>query len=77
MPSITGRLEITLSVRDPQRSAAWYSELLSMQQTYDHTSDDNSMRYICFVDRLTGGAESDHQELANLTCPFASRLAPA
>ena len=50
VPSITGRLEITLSVRDPQSSAAWYSELLGMQQTYDHTSDDGRMRYICLVE---------------------------
>ncbi|MGB5758573.1 MAG: VOC family protein [Acidimicrobiales bacterium] len=53
MPSITGRLEITLSVRDPQRSAAWYCELLGMQQTYDHTSDDQRMRYICLVEPIS------------------------
>jgi glyoxylase I family protein len=47
---MTGRIEITLSVRDPQRSAAWYSDLLGMQQTYDHTSDDRRMRYICLVE---------------------------
>lgn len=51
---MTGRVEITLSVRDPERSAAWYSELLSMQQTYDHTSDDGSMRYICLVEPSSG-----------------------
>ncbi len=50
MPSITGRLEITLSVRDPERSAAWYSRLLGMRETYDHTSDDGRMRYICLVE---------------------------
>lgn len=44
VPSITGRLEITLSVRDPPSSAAWYTALLGMQQT---TSDDGQMRYIC------------------------------
>ncbi len=47
VPSITGRLEVTLSVRDTQQSAAWYSALLGMHQTYDHTSDDGLMRYIC------------------------------
>jgi glyoxylase I family protein len=50
MPKITGRLEITLSVRNPVRSAGWYSQLLGMRQTYDHTSDDGRMRYICLVE---------------------------
>jgi catechol 2,3-dioxygenase-like lactoylglutathione lyase family enzyme len=53
VPSITGRLEITLSVRDPPSSAAWYSELLGMQQTYDHTSDDGRMRYICLLEPIS------------------------
>jgi glyoxylase I family protein len=53
MPSMTGRLEITLSVRDPERSAAWYSQLLGMNQTYDHTSDDHRMRYICLVEPIS------------------------
>ena len=50
MPAITGRLEITLSVRDPVRSAAWYSQLLGMRQQYDYTSDDARMRYVCLVE---------------------------
>lgn len=54
MPAITGRLEITLSVSDPPRSAAWYAELLGMRQTYDHTSDDGHMRYICLVEPSSG-----------------------
>lgn len=53
MPAITGRLEITLSVSDPERSAAWYAQLLGMDQTYDHTSADGSMRYICLVEPLS------------------------
>jgi catechol 2,3-dioxygenase-like lactoylglutathione lyase family enzyme len=53
VPSITGRVEITLSVRNPQRSAAWYSELLGMRQTYEHTSDDGSMRYICLREPIS------------------------
>jgi hypothetical protein len=31
MPEITGRLEITLSVRDPAHSAGWYARLLGMR----------------------------------------------
>lgn len=50
MPSITGRLEITLSVRDPTRSAAWYTDLLGMHQTYDHVSADGAMRYLCLIE---------------------------
>lgn len=50
VPALTGRVEITLSVRDPARSAGWYSRLLGMRQTYDHTSDDGRMRYICLLE---------------------------
>lgn len=50
MPAMTGRVEVTLSVRDPARSAAWYAELLGMHQTYDHTSVDGAMRYVCLRD---------------------------
>lgn len=71
MPAITGRLEITLSVRDPARSAAWYSRLLGMRQTYDHTSDDGRMRYIClleprseFVLCLVGHAANSGEEFS-------------
>lgn len=53
MPEITGRTEITLSVRDVQLSAAWYCRLLDMDQTYDHMSDDGRMRYICLVEPKT------------------------
>jgi glyoxylase I family protein len=50
MPSITGRVEVNLTVRDPDRSAAWYSELLGMRTRYDHASDDGRLRYICLVE---------------------------
>jgi glyoxylase I family protein len=50
VPSITGRVEVNLTVRDPVRSAAWYTELLGMQEQYDFTSDDGRMRYICLVE---------------------------
>ena len=54
MPDITGRTEITLSVRDVQLSADWYRRLLDMSQTYDHMSDDGRMRYICLIEPKTG-----------------------
>lgn len=73
MPAITGRLEITLSVRDPVRSAAWYAQLLGMRQRYDHTSDDGGMRYICLVEPrselvlcLVGHAANPGEEFSEL-----------
>jgi glyoxylase I family protein len=50
VPSITGRVEVNLSVRDPIRSAAWYAQVLGMQQRYDFASTDVRMRYICLVE---------------------------
>ncbi len=50
MPAITGRLELNLSVRDPDRSAAWYMQLLGMTLRYDHTSDDGRLRYVSLVE---------------------------
>ena len=54
MPSITGKVEVNLTVRDPSRSAAWYSELLRMEQRYDYTSDDGGLRYICLTEPSSG-----------------------
>ncbi|CAN5827350.1 VOC family protein [soil metagenome] len=54
MPSITGRLEVNLSVRDPVRSASWYAQVLGMQQRYDFASTDGRMRYICLAEPSSG-----------------------
>jgi glyoxylase I family protein len=54
MPSITGRVEVNLTVRDPVRSAAWYAELLGMEEQYDFAGPDNRMRYICLVEPGSG-----------------------
>ena len=54
VPEITGHIEVTLTVSDPARSAAWYSQLLGMQTRYDHTAADASMRYVCLVEPLSG-----------------------
>jgi catechol 2,3-dioxygenase-like lactoylglutathione lyase family enzyme len=53
VPPITGRVEVNLTVREPARSAAWYAELLGMQQRYDHTSDDGRLRYICLTEPMS------------------------
>jgi glyoxylase I family protein len=54
VPSLTGRFEVNLSVRDPVQSAAWYARVLGLQQRYDLTSDDGRMRYICLGDPSSG-----------------------
>ena len=47
-------MEVSLTVRDPERSAAWYAELLGMHTRYDFTADDDGMRYICLVEPKSG-----------------------
>ena len=66
MPSITGRLEINLTVTEPTRSAAWYAEVLGMRIRYDHESADGRLRYVSLGEPqsglilcLVGHAESD------------------
>jgi catechol 2,3-dioxygenase-like lactoylglutathione lyase family enzyme len=54
MASISGRIEVNLTVRDPARSAAWYSELLGLEQRYDHASDDGQLRYVVVQDLAIG-----------------------
>jgi glyoxylase I family protein len=50
MPSITGRVEVNLTVRDLDRSAGWYTELLGLQKRYDFISADGDMRYVSLVE---------------------------
>jgi glyoxylase I family protein len=50
MPAITGRLEVCLTVRDPERSAIWYVQLLGLSRQYDHTSADGRLRFIGLLD---------------------------
>jgi catechol 2,3-dioxygenase-like lactoylglutathione lyase family enzyme len=51
---MSGRIEVNLTVRDPARSAAWYRELLGLEQRYDHTSDDGQLRYVVVQDLSIG-----------------------
>ena len=53
VPSISGRIEVNLTVRDPASSAAWYSELLDLEALYDFTGEDGRMRYIALVEPKT------------------------
>jgi glyoxylase I family protein len=50
VPSISGRVEINLTVRDPAVSAAWYSELLGLQVLYDYAGEDGRLHYIALVE---------------------------
>jgi GNAT superfamily N-acetyltransferase/catechol 2,3-dioxygenase-like lactoylglutathione lyase family enzyme len=49
-PSITGKVEVNLSVVDPVRSADWYCELLGMERRYEYGSPETAMTYICLVE---------------------------
>lgn len=51
---MSGRVEVNLTVRDPARSAAWYGELLGLEQRYDYTSDDGQLRYVVVQDLAIG-----------------------
>jgi glyoxylase I family protein len=54
VPSITGRIEVNLTVRDPGQSSAWYKELLGMQTLYDFEAPDGRMHYICLLEPDSG-----------------------
>jgi catechol 2,3-dioxygenase-like lactoylglutathione lyase family enzyme len=56
MPSITGRLSANLSVRDPLRSAVFYSDVLGMDVTYQYPKiigPDVPMAYVCLREPST------------------------
>jgi glyoxylase I family protein len=53
MPSISGRVEVNLTVRDPGTSASWYSALLDLEVLYDFTGSDQRMRYIALIEPKT------------------------
>ena len=50
MPSLTGRVEVNLTVRDPSRSASWYADLLGLDILYDFAGADGQLRYVALVD---------------------------
>ena len=45
---------MNLTVRDVDRSAAWYRELLGLDQRYDYTSEDGRLRYVVLQDLTLG-----------------------
>jgi glyoxylase I family protein len=73
VPAITGRLEVNLTVRDPERSATWYTGLLGLTRRYDYTSDDGRLRYIGLIEPasalvlcLVGHADNPGDEFSEL-----------
>ena len=50
VPSISGRVEVNLTVRDPATSALWYSKLLGLQVLYDYAGEDGRLHYVALVD---------------------------
>jgi glyoxylase I family protein len=54
VPSITGRVEVNLTVRDPARSASWYQDLLGMEKLYEFVSPDGRLHYTSLVEPESG-----------------------
>ncbi len=54
VPSITGRIEVNLTVRDPLASAAWYAQLLGMEHLYEFVPADGRVSYACLVEPGSG-----------------------
>ena len=54
VPSITGRLEVNLTVPDPARSAVWYAELFGMEQRYAYRPADSKVSYLCLGEPDSG-----------------------
>ena len=50
VPSLSGSIEVNLTVRDPASSAAWYSELLNLEVLYDFAAEDSRMHYVALLE---------------------------
>jgi catechol 2,3-dioxygenase-like lactoylglutathione lyase family enzyme len=53
VPSLSGRLEVNLTVCDPAISAAWYSELLGLEVLYDYSAEDGRLHYVALIEPET------------------------
>jgi catechol 2,3-dioxygenase-like lactoylglutathione lyase family enzyme len=54
VPSLTGRVEVNLTVRDPVRSGGWYAEVLGMERRYEFLPDDGRVSYVCLTEPASG-----------------------
>lgn len=54
MPGITGEVIVILTVTDPERSSAWYCELLGMQEQGRHVQPDGHVGQVCLIERRSG-----------------------
>src|SRR5436190_12472864 len=54
MAAITGRLVVVLSVSDPDSSAAWYAELLTMRERGRYGHPDGRFGQLCLLQPRSG-----------------------
>ena len=54
VPSLTGRLSLTLTVRDPVRSARWYQEVFGLETLSEYADEDGVVEHLCIGDRVNG-----------------------
>jgi glyoxylase I family protein len=54
VPTLTGRLSLTLTVRDPARSARWYREVFDLATLSEHAGEDGVVEHLCVGDRGNG-----------------------
>jgi glyoxylase I family protein len=54
VPRITGRVEVSLTVRDPRRSAEWYRKLLGMETRYEYFPGDGRPDYVSLFEPASG-----------------------
>lgn len=50
VPSLTGKVEVNLTVTDPRRSADWYVALFGMEKRYEYFPGDGRPNYVCLVE---------------------------
>jgi glyoxylase I family protein len=54
MPSLTGRLSLTLTVRDPVASAAWYDRVLGLGTVHQYVDAVGNPSQVCVGHPATG-----------------------
>jgi glyoxylase I family protein len=54
VPSLTGRLSLTLTVRDPVQSALWYREVFGLESLSEYAGEAGLVEHVCIWDHLNG-----------------------
>lgn len=71
VPSISGRVEVNLTVTDPRRSADWYMALFGMEKRYEYFPSDDRPSYICLIEPVSQFVLCLVGHAANDGAPFA------